>query len=117
MPTILQVRSSGALRVVMQQTLALGNYLNGGTNKGGAYGFRLDSLNKLGGTKTVDNKSTLLHYIARVLSAGGPREAPTALQLGKEMPHVEAAARIVWKEEVSEISSFGSSLAQASASS
>ena len=35
-----EVRASKSLRVVMQHTLAIGNYLNGGTNKGGAYGFR-----------------------------------------------------------------------------
>ena len=45
--------------------LAIGNYLNGGTNKGAAWGFKVDSLNKLIGTKTLDNKSTLLHYMAR----------------------------------------------------
>ena len=48
-------------------TLAIGNYLNGGTGKGAAWGFRLDALNKLGGTKSQDGTSTLLHYIARYM--------------------------------------------------
>ena len=53
-----QVRSSKALKQVIEYALAIGNYLNGGTNKGGAWGFKIESLNKLIGTKTLDNKST-----------------------------------------------------------
>ena len=41
------------LKKVLQMTLALGNYLNGGTNKGAAWGFTLDTLSKLSGTKTI----------------------------------------------------------------
>ena len=66
-----EVRTSPALKKVLQMTLALGNYLNGGTNKGAAWGFKLDTLSKLSGTKTVDNKSTLLHYIAGPLASAG----------------------------------------------
>ena len=66
-----EVRTSPALKKVLQMTLALGNYLNGGTNKGAAWGFKLDTLSKLSGTKTVDNKSTLLHYIAGPLAEAG----------------------------------------------
>ena len=64
-----QVRSSRALKAVLEHTLALGNYLNGSSSKGGAWGFKIDSLNKLIGTKTVDGSSTLLHYLARELAA------------------------------------------------
>jgi len=108
-----EVRESPSLKVVMRHTLAIGNYLNGGTAKGGAYGFRLDSLNKLSNTKTSDNKSTLLHYLARVLaSASTSNETPVTMLLSKEMPHIEAAARLIWKDEVAEIASFSASLAQ-----
>jgi hypothetical protein len=51
---------------------------------GGAWGFKLDSLSKLTGTKTTDNSMTLLHYIASILAkqaeqrakAGGSRAGP-----------------------------------------
>ena len=66
-----QVRSSKALKQVIEYALAIGNYLNGGTNKGAAWGFKVDSLNKLIGTKTLDNKSTLLHYMARKVRPSG----------------------------------------------
>ena len=55
----------------------MGNYLNGGTTKGAAWGFKLDSLNKLIGTKTVDNNSTLLHYLARKLAVCAHIRIPT----------------------------------------
>jgi diaphanous 1 len=43
--------------------LAFGNYLNGTSNRGGAYGFRLDTLAKLSELKSSDNKKTLFYYI------------------------------------------------------
>ena len=58
--------SSKALKDVLQLILALGNYLNGGTAQGGAYGFKLSTLSKLKATKTVDNKSNLLAYIVNL---------------------------------------------------
>ena len=102
-----EIRSSKALRMVLEHALAIGNYLNGGTNKGAAWGFKLDSLNKLIGTKTADGKSTLLHYLARKLADKDAVEG-----LFDELVHVEGAARVEWKETTSELSSLGSALKQ-----
>jgi hypothetical protein len=43
--------------------LAHGNYMNGVTVKGGAFGFQLTSLTKFYDTKSKDNKTTLFQYI------------------------------------------------------
>lgn len=43
--------------------LAHGNYMNGVTAKGGAFGFQLASLSKFYDMKSKDNKSTLFQYI------------------------------------------------------
>ena len=43
--------------------LAFGNYLNGQSMRGGAYGFKLDSLCKIVELKSNDNKITLLEFI------------------------------------------------------
>jgi len=43
--------------------LAHGNYMNGVTAKGGAFGFQLTSLSKFYDMKAKDGKSTLLQYI------------------------------------------------------
>lgn len=42
-----QVRDSLVLREVLQRVLAIGNHLNGSSNRGGAYGFKLADLSKL----------------------------------------------------------------------
>ena len=50
------MRHSKALRGLLEYTLALGNYLNGQSSKGGAWGFKLEALAKLANTKTLDNQ-------------------------------------------------------------
>jgi diaphanous 1 len=102
-----EVRNSKAFRTVLEHALAFGNYLNGGTNKGAAWGFKVESLNKLIGTKTTDGKSTLLHYLAKKLAAKG-----VIGKLIDQMQHLEGASRVEWKEVGSEVSSLGSALKQ-----
>ena len=64
-----QVHTSPALKSILQRVLALGNLLNGTSARGGAYGFKLADLNKLVQVKSADNKTTLLHYLAKFLSS------------------------------------------------
>ena len=52
---------------ILLQILAIGNHLNGGTNRGQAYGFKLENLLRLADTKTMDRKSSLLNYLAKKL--------------------------------------------------
>jgi len=42
-----EVKNSQKLRKILEVVLALGNYLNGGTNRGGAYGFKVSFLVKV----------------------------------------------------------------------
>ena len=51
------------LLVLYKWTLGVGNYLNGQSNKGGAYGFKIDAIEKMSDIKTQDNKSNLLIYV------------------------------------------------------
>jgi len=99
-----EVRNSAALRSVIQFTLALGNYMNGTSNKGGAWGFKLDALSKLTNTKTTDNKKTLLHYMAEQL-------APS--QMVKKLKDELATLpqlRFEWKAEQNEIRALTASI-------
>jgi len=108
-----EVRGSGALRSVLELTLGLGNHLNGGTSKGGAWGFKLDSLSKIISIKTADGKSTLLHYIARLLQKEADADGKSkALLLAAEMPTLEAAARVVWADEAAEVTALTAALKQ-----
>ncbi|KAL1499487.1 hypothetical protein AB1Y20_011690 [Prymnesium parvum] len=102
--TALEVRNSVALREVIEYTLALGNFMNGQTNKGGAWGFKLEALTKLANTKTVDNKRTLLHYMAEKMSGTG-----VVKRLREEIPTI-STLRVDWKAEAAEVRTLKSNL-------
>ena len=42
-----EIINSKKFRTVMEYILAVGNYLNGGTSRGGAHGFKISSLTKV----------------------------------------------------------------------
>ena len=88
--------------------MTVGNALNGSSFRGGARGFQLEALLKVGTgivthtncltclqmkeTKTAKGAPecpTLLHYVARVLL----RHDPSLVTFIEDVPHVEAAAR------------------------
>ena len=50
--------------------MALGNYINGSTFRGGAFGFKLTSLQKMLEVKQNNGKGTLMHYLVDLLEAG-----------------------------------------------
>ena len=49
---------------LLSMVLAAGNYLNGGSVRGQAYGVKLDVLVKLSTVKSGPDKGTLIHFIA-----------------------------------------------------
>ena len=57
------ILNSQNLKKLFEIMLAIGNYMNGITNRGGAFGFKIDSLTKFVELKSKDNKTTLLNYI------------------------------------------------------
>ena len=61
-----ELRNSRSLRTVLSALLALGNHLNGGTNKGQADGFALGDLGKMSVTKDNSNTVSLLEYAVQV---------------------------------------------------
>jgi hypothetical protein len=75
------IRTSETFRTILAVILSLGNYMNGGTNRGQADGFELlSALDKLGDTKALDGQMTLLTYVScvcsRVFVAKETGEAP-----------------------------------------
>ncbi len=61
--TLQSIYTSKRIKNLLEYVLAFGNFFNAGTNKGEAYGFKLQYLTKLANTKTIDNKSNLLNYL------------------------------------------------------
>jgi diaphanous 1 len=51
----------------LEIVLAYGNYLNGATNRGGAFAYRLDILTKLAELKSNDTKKNLMSYIVEYI--------------------------------------------------
>ena len=45
--------------------MAVGNYLNGTSFKGGAWGFRIDSIERMEEVQSVDNKMNAAFYVLR----------------------------------------------------
>ncbi len=73
----------------LQLILMTGNYMNAGSRNQQSYGFDLSFLTKLGGTKSADQKTTLLHFLANVMES----KFPDVLDFAVELRNVEAASR------------------------
>eukprot|EP01117_Protostelium_nocturnum_P015560 TRINITY_DN6052_c0_g2_i1.p1 TRINITY_DN6052_c0_g2~~TRINITY_DN6052_c0_g2_i1.p1 ORF type:complete len:553 (-),score=240.06 TRINITY_DN6052_c0_g2_i1:14-1672(-) len=85
------VRGSPKLAQIMQIVLAIGNYLNSGTPRGLAYGFKLETLVKLGDTKsTLSSRSNLNHFITKFVEANFPE----LLELPLELEPVQKAMKV-----------------------
>lgn len=97
-----QIQTSENLKGVLQIILAVGNYLNGGTRQGGAYGFKLATLSKLGATKSNDNKQTLLAYVVTFIET---KHKPL-LSFIDDLKDVEAAVNIEAQFLQSEVRGF-----------
>ncbi|XP_062303548.1 LOW QUALITY PROTEIN: protein diaphanous homolog 3-like [Osmerus eperlanus] len=85
-----EVRRSVAFRRLLQLVLLLGNYMNAGSRNAQSYGFNLSSLCKLKDTKSADQQTTLLHFLAQVCE----QELPDLLHFLDDLQHVDRASRV-----------------------
>jgi hypothetical protein len=60
----IQIRESNLLKLLFSLALSIGNYLNGGTNRGRADGFDLSILLKFDDLKSNERSKSLMSYIA-----------------------------------------------------
>ncbi|PWA41574.1 formin, FH2 domain-containing protein [Artemisia annua] len=77
----------------MQTLLCLGNALNQGTARGGAVGFRLDTLLKLTETRARNSRMTLMHYLCKVLAD----KLPEVLDCSKDLGSLEPPSKMQLK--------------------
>eukprot|EP00026_Physarum_polycephalum_P006630 Phypoly_transcript_06680.p1 GENE.Phypoly_transcript_06680~~Phypoly_transcript_06680.p1 ORF type:complete len:393 (+),score=90.91 Phypoly_transcript_06680:114-1181(+) len=61
-----------AFRQLLVIVLKFGNFMNGGSARGGAVGFKINCLLNLSETKSTDNKTTLLHYLVKYMRDNMP---------------------------------------------
>jgi hypothetical protein len=92
------VRSSKKLRRLLEIILAFGNYLNS-CKRGAAYGFKLQSLDALLGTKSTDKKMSLLHYIVETVR----HKFPELLNFHSELMYIDKAAIVCLENIVSDV--------------
>jgi len=76
---------------VLSIILALGNYMNSG-NRGGAYGFQINSIVKLIDTKTVYNgrRISLMNYLVSLIQS----TYPDVLCFRDELKHIEDGVKV-----------------------
>ncbi|XP_036271242.1 disheveled-associated activator of morphogenesis 2 isoform X1 [Pipistrellus kuhlii] len=93
---------SRRLKQMLEIVLAIGNFMNKG-QRGGAYGFRVASLNKIADTKSsIDRNISLLHYMIMILE----KHFPDILNMPSELQHLPEAAKVNLAELEKEISSL-----------
>jgi len=84
-----QIEACEGLKTVLKVILGVGNHVNGGTPKGGAWGVKLSSLGKLKSVKSNDRKQNLLHFVVNVLR----ERYESSLKFLVELKGVESAAQ------------------------
>uniref|UniRef100_A0A8C6U6K2 Diaphanous-related formin 3 n=1 Tax=Neogobius melanostomus TaxID=47308 RepID=A0A8C6U6K2_9GOBI len=85
-----EVRKSPAFGRLLELVLLLGNYMNAGSRNAQSFGFDLSSLCKLKDTKSTDQKTTLLHFLAQVCE----EEFPDVIKFADDLEHVDRASRV-----------------------
>ncbi|KAF4519233.1 hypothetical protein B566_EDAN009794 [Ephemera danica] len=85
-----EIKRSSKFARILELVLLMGNYMNSGSRNEAAFGFEISFLPKLSGTKDVENKSTLLHYLVETID----RKFPELLTFAEELGHVDRAARV-----------------------
>lgn len=84
------LRNSEQFKKLLQLILLLGNYMNGASQQGGAFGMRIDSINKLADTKASDESQlTLLHCLVGIVR----RQFPAILEFLKDLKDIPQATR------------------------
>jgi diaphanous 1 len=105
-----EIRESREWLDVLRIVLELGNVLNYGTFRAGAWGFKIDALTKLNETKSDIKKDfSVLHVLCQILK----RDFPQLAKFYTHLPHVEAASTCSLTQAQSVVSSLKQGLADA----
>ena len=100
------IRESKGFKMTLATILACGNFINGGTKKGGKHGFELETLQKIGAYKTTDAKMSILGYIFKFLR----QNYPNSLEWMDEMSTLPDVIRVETDNLDSEITKMDKDL-------
>eukprot|EP00002_Diphylleia_rotans_P037632 TRINITY_DN8429_c0_g1_i4.p1 TRINITY_DN8429_c0_g1~~TRINITY_DN8429_c0_g1_i4.p1 ORF type:complete len:570 (+),score=109.29 TRINITY_DN8429_c0_g1_i4:1908-3617(+) len=101
-----EATTSRKLMELLEIVLGFGNYLNGGSFRGGAYGFKVECLSKLRDTRSSDPKVNLLSYIYNFAE----KNRPECTDVSKELKSLPEASKYQWTSLKSECGEMEKSL-------
>eukprot|EP00834_Sanchytrium_tribonematis_P000590 NODE_11_length_54881_cov_1.430718.p3 type:complete len:952 gc:universal NODE_11_length_54881_cov_1.430718:36331-33476(-) len=84
-----QLFQSKKLRRVFEVVLAVGNYLNADSTRGGAYGFSIELLPKLSNIKSSNPQISMMNYLVYVIQ----KSFPEIDNFETEFPEIEKVAK------------------------
>jgi len=93
-----KLKDNSNFKEILAVLLAVGNYINGGSNRGGAYGFKIDLIHKLNTINSVDNNSNLGKFLGKVLKS----KFPETLAVFEELSILKEAKKVNLKALESE---------------
>ena len=102
----LSIRSSQKFKRILEIVLAFGNYMNS-ARRGAVFGFKLESLEALAGTKSTDKKQNLLHYICTVVQSYYPDHE----DFYQELRFIDEASKVSLDTILSDVVEIKSGLA------
>ncbi|XP_026883748.2 protein diaphanous homolog 2 isoform X3 [Electrophorus electricus] len=85
-----EVKKSEGFTKLLELILLVGNYMNAGSRNAQTFGFNISFLCKLRDTKSMDQNTTLLHFLAEKCE----EKYPEILKFPDELQHVENASKM-----------------------
>ncbi|XP_065770890.1 protein diaphanous homolog 2 isoform X1 [Muntiacus reevesi] len=85
-----ELKKSESFNRLLELILLVGNYMNSGSRNAQSLGFKINFLCKIRDTKSTDQKTTLLHFLAEICE----ENYRDILKFTDELEHVESASKV-----------------------
>ncbi|KAK7137901.1 hypothetical protein R3I94_013523 [Phoxinus phoxinus] len=85
-----EVKKSEGFSMLLEMVLLVGNYMNAGSRNAQTFGFNISFLCKLRDTKSTEQNTTLLHFLAEKCE----EKYAGILKFPDELEHVESASKV-----------------------
>uniref|UniRef100_A0A8C6Y3Y0 Diaphanous related formin 2 n=1 Tax=Naja naja TaxID=35670 RepID=A0A8C6Y3Y0_NAJNA len=98
-----ELKKSESFSRLLELVLMIGNYMNSGSRNAQSLGFNISFLCKIRDTKSTDQKTTLLHFLADICE----EKYQDILKFPDELEHVESASKVSAQSLKSNLDSMG----------
>lgn len=88
------IKNNEKFKSLLEIVLAAGNYLNGTSARGGAFGFTIDSLSKIADMRGQDGKTTLFDYIISYAE----KTKPDILNVAQDFVHLDFVSKFPFSQ-------------------